>query len=731
MNNLNIKPGATEEEKARAYANYFGLPFVRLKDQKIDPEVLLMIPEAVARQYHLIVYEKTSEEPATLKIAVSDPERLRKKAPEVLSQLKKEKGVNFELAIITPSDFDYAIGLYKKEKEEEREKEEREEKTEEKQLKPLIQTSGLPPINLRALKIPYKVLNKFPREVAAKYKMICFEAPEDKNSIKVALVNPEDPQAKEILHFIQERNNLEIEKYQTSEVDLNWALRLYGEKPRVELAKLPEELKEEPRPRREVKTGPLPIKALKKEKAEKEGEPVLAEKAPEIKAEEVKTEAEKEEGKEAPAIIPVGLAEQAEEKNLNTMLPRGVRHTEDLTKIIKTGFIPKIVAAIIWLAVKSEASDIHLEATTKDLRLRYRVDGILKDIVRMPLNLHPAIVSRIKILARLKIDEQRIPQDGRFEVLVDKREIDLRVSSLPTVYGEKVAMRILDKSTGIYTLEKLGLSGENLKRVKENIKKPYGIILATGPTGSGKSTTLYAILGEISTAGVNIITLEDPVEYEIEGINQCQIKPKIGFGFAEGLRSVVRQDPNIIMVGEIRDSETANLATHAALTGHLVLSTLHTNDAAGALPRLINMGVEPFLITSSINAIIAQRLIRKICPHCKKEKKLPEAIIDEVKKEIDKSHNNELAEYKDKLLKFYEGKGCSECGQDGYKGRTGLYEVLVMSEKIEDLAVRKMPASELEEQAIEEGMITMKQDGFLKALEGLTTIDEVLRVSST
>jgi type IV pilus assembly protein PilB len=309
--------------------------------------------------------------------------------------------------------------------------------------------------------------------------------------------------------------------------------------------------------------------------------------------------------------------------------------------------------------------------------------------------------------------------------------VDLRISTLPTVHGEKIVMRILDKSSAILNLSKLGFTGLNLKRIEDNIHKPYGIILATGPTGSGKSTTLYAILGEISLPGVNVVTLEDPVEYEIPGINQCQIRPKIGFGFADGLRSILRQDPNIIMVGEIRDSETASLATHAALTGHLVLSTLHTNDAAGALPRLINMGVEPFLITSSINVIVAQRLVRRICDKCKQPKNIRETVLAGLKKEIDNSTNPELAIYKNKPLKFYEGKGCAECNGKGFKGRLGIYEVMTMSDKIEELVVKKMPSSSIQEEAVKEGMITMKQDGLIKSLQGLTTIDEVLRVTTS
>jgi len=341
----------------------------------------------------------------------------------------------------------------------------------------------------------------------------------------------------------------------------------------------------------------------------------------------------------------------------------------------------------------------------------------------LPLEIQPAIISRIKILSKLKIDEQRIPQDGRFDVTTHGHEIDLRVSTLPTVRGEKGALRILDKTQNIYSYNELGIAGRNLKVLEDNIKKPYGVILATGPTGCGKSTTLYSILQEVSSPEVNVITLEDPVEYEIPGINQCQVKPKIGFSFAEGLRSVLRQDPNIIMVGEIRDAETAGMATHAALTGHLVLTTLHTNDAAGALPRLINMGIEPFLITSSINVIIGQRLVRKICPKCKKEAKLPEALLSQISKELSKFNLP-------KPYKFYEGLGCDECNQ-GYSGRIGIFEVLAMSDKIEEVAIKRRPASEILEAAIDEGMVTMKQDGLIKATKGVTTVSEVLRVTTS
>jgi type IV pilus assembly protein PilB len=385
---------------------------------------------------------------------------------------------------------------------------------------------------------------------------------------------------------------------------------------------------------------------------------------------------------------------------------------------------------LVDYALNLRASDIHVDPGAKNLRIRFRVDGILQDIAILPLKLHAPMVSRIKILSKMKIDETRIPQDGRFDLGFKEREVDVRVSCLPTVHGEKVVMRILDKSQDILSLEDLGMMGRAFDLTIEAVGKPYGIILSTGPTGSGKSTTLYAILNRISSPSVNIITLEDPVEYEIAGVNQCQVKPAIGFTFADGLRSVLRQDPNVVMVGEIRDGETAGMATQAALTGHLVLSTLHTNDSAGALPRLTNMGIEPFLITSSINLIIAQRLVRRICPDCRMESKMPESLIAEIKDEISKipkSNSKDLARAQ-KPLKFYHGAGCPKCSK-GYKGRVGIYEVIRMTEKIEELVVGHHPASDIKAAAIADGMITMKQDGILKAMDGLTTLDEVFQAT--
>ncbi len=427
-----------------------------------------------------------------------------------------------------------------------------------------------------------------------------------------------------------------------------------------------------------------------------------------------------------------GSVSQLDSKNLGAWLDSEVKTEQDLTKFANESSVPKIVAAVIDFALNNHSSDIHVEPEAKMLRIRCRVDGILRDILKLPISLHPAFVSRIKIMSKLKIDESRIPQDGRFDTVFDEREVDVRVSTLPTVHGEKIVMRILDKSQGILSLEDLGMIGSAFDKTVAAIAKPYGIILSTGPTGSGKSTTLYAILNRLSMPGVNIVTLEDPVEYEITGINQCQIKPDIGFTFASGLRSILRQDPNIIMVGEVRDAETAGMAVHAALTGHLVLSTLHTNDTAGALPRLMDMGVEPFLITSSINLVVAQRLIRRICPKCKEEYKVPDRLIQQVKEELAKIP---AANAKDRArvpatLKLWHGKGCAECNQ-GFKGRVGIYEAMTMTPEIEELATTKRPANEIKEASIKAGMITMKQDGLLKAVAGETTIDEVYQAVIT
>lgn len=378
--------------------------------------------------------------------------------------------------------------------------------------------------------------------------------------------------------------------------------------------------------------------------------------------------------------------------------------------------IVKLVNLIIAQAVKERASDIHIEPEEGLVRVRFRVDGIMREVYTQPKRLQGAIISRIKIMANLDIAERRLPQDGRIQIAVEGRQIDLRVSTLPTVYGENVVMRILDKSNLRVNLSDLGF-GDMEPRVRAMLSRPNGLILVTGPTGSGKTTTLYSALNEVSKMDVNTITLEDPVEYRLPLIRQAQVNVKAGFTFASGLRSILRQDPDIVMVGEIRDAETAKIAVEAAMTGHLVLSTLHTNDAPSALPRLIDMGVEPFLVASATAGVMAQRLVRKICPNCKVEYDPPDSVL----KAIGLSG---------KRAKLYKGEGCRACSNTGYKGRMGVYEVMVVNEEIRQLVVEEASADRIREAAMRAGMRTLRQDGILKALEGHTTVEEVFRVTA-
>lgn len=389
----------------------------------------------------------------------------------------------------------------------------------------------------------------------------------------------------------------------------------------------------------------------------------------------------------------------------------------------------KIVSSLIKRAVHDRASDIHIEPAETEVIVRFRVDGVLRKVVSLPKDVQAAVVSRIKILTNMKIDETRLPQDGRFQIKIDRGEVDFRVSVFPTVNGEKVVMRILDKSKGILTLDQLGLRGRAYKILSENIHKAHGMILVTGPTGSGKTTTLYAVLDQLKDVSVNIITMEDPVEYRLPGVNQGQVNAEIGFSFATGLRSILRQDPNVVMIGEIRDRETATMAVQAALTGHIVLSTLHTNDAAGAIPRLIDMGIEPFLITSSLNVAVAQRLCRTICENCKEKFNLPPEGLSDVKKELAKLPPEEAKGIRGKDWVFFSGRGCEECNQTGYKGRIGIFEIIPMIEKIKELALSRTGSPVIAAEAIKEGMVTLKQDGLLKALDGITTLEEVWRVT--
>lgn len=402
-----------------------------------------------------------------------------------------------------------------------------------------------------------------------------------------------------------------------------------------------------------------------------------------------------------------------------------------LSDAILAGNIPQLVMACISYAIDLRSSDIHIEPQKTTVRMRYRVDGVLRPIVEYPLNIHPAVVSRIKIMSNLKIDEQRIPQDGRAQVTTeDNREMDLRVSTLPTVNGEKVVMRIQDESRKIPTLEDLGIEGISLNYLKESLAMPNGIILTSGPTGSGKTTTMYSALHILNKSEVNILTIEDPVEIQMDGLNQSQVHADINYTFANGLRTALRQDPNVIMVGEIRDRETIDIAIEASLTGHLVLSTIHTNSAVETLTRIDNMGVPPFLMTATINTIIAQRLVRRVCPNCKEVITIDPATLTMVKQAMSMlSKDAELDSQLAQNLTFYHGKGCEACENVGYKGRVGLYEVLRMSNDIRRLVLNRAPAMDVEKAAITHGMISLEQAGILKALRGETTLEEVYRVA--
>lgn len=395
--------------------------------------------------------------------------------------------------------------------------------------------------------------------------------------------------------------------------------------------------------------------------------------------------------------------------------------------------VTKLLSVIIKHAIEGKASDIHVEPMGKEYRVRYRVDGILHSSLVIPKGVGRAVVSRIKILSNLKIDEKRKPQDGRFKIVENGKRVDFRVSTLPITEGEKIVLRLLDTNNKVIDLKSMGLMGKGNEILVRNIKEPFGIILMTGPTGSGKSTTLYACLDILNKEERNIITLEDPVEYTIAGINQSQINPEIGYTFASGLRSILRQDPNVIMVGEIRDGETAELTIHAALTGHLVLSTLHTNSSIGSIPRLVDMGIESFLIASSLRVVGAQRLVRRICNECKQEKNIPPRVLEFIKSQIANLPTEEIEKYELDIsdgIHMYEGKGCEECGNSGYRGRVAIFEALEVDDELKEIiAERNGNEADIQRYAEKKGMITMKQDGVLKVLKGLTTLSEVERVT--
>lgn len=419
-----------------------------------------------------------------------------------------------------------------------------------------------------------------------------------------------------------------------------------------------------------------------------------------------------------------------------------VSDKEDLEKVAQDLPIIKIVDTLLKHAILQSASDIHIEPDENEVRVRYRIDGILHNTMVLPMQILPGVVARIKVLSNLKLDEHRIPQDGRFKIEDEDKKISFRVSTIPVFKGEKIVMRILEESSKGLTLEKMGLWGDSLEIVHRAIKKPNGMILVTGPTGSGKTTTLYTAMDILNTPEVNISTVEDPIEYQMPRINQTQVNPKVGMTFAIGLRALLRQDPNIIMVGEIRDKETIQIALNAAMTGHLVLSTLHTNSAAAAIPRMIDMQAEKFLIASTVIAIVAQRLVRKICPDCRKEYKLTKEQVEDLEKNVNlveiseaikNSKSGEVKNIKNfsqiKDAVFFKGTGCEHCGNEGYKGRIGIFEVLEVTEEIQKAITASATTSEVEKIAKKQGMHNMMLDGIIKSLWGITTLEEVLRVT--
>lgn len=529
-------------------------------------------------------------------------------------------------------------------------------------IKAQAEALGVPFVESVPQNIHRDVLTLIPEDSARKYSMIPFER--KGTTLSVAMVNPQDFEALNVLRFLAEKERLGIEVYLISEKLFNEIAKNY--------------------------TGT---------------EKVLKEAIQSLKEEEIDIAARKE-------LVTKSAADQ---------------------DIFQDAPIAKLVEVVVKHALDSRASDIHVEPIEGAYRVRYRVDGLLRADLVFPKEVGRAVISRIKILANLKIDENRKPQDGRFRFESKDEIVDLRVSSLPVMEGEKIVMRVLEKNAGVGNLDNLGLWGRNRKVLETKIREPFGIILITGPTGSGKSTSLYAFLQILNKEDRNIITLEDPIEYFMEGINQSQVRPEIGYTFAAGLRSILRQDPNVIMVGEIRDGETAELAIHAALTGHLVLSTLHTNDAVGAITRLVDMGIEPFLLASSLQAVAAQRLVRRICEHCKIEMPLTETqykIVAEYFADIVESEVVSYGLKKGQKIVAFQGKGCEKCGLTGYKGRIALYETVAVDEVMRTvISDKEGNESAVKQAANDQKMLTMKQDGILKVLKGITTLSEVERVT--
>jgi len=515
-----------------------------------------------------------------------------------------------------------------------------------------------PYIDLTGFPVSADALQLIPENVCQKERIVCFL--EIGDQIRLAAVNPGNPEIEKIKQSLEESHNVKVEVYITSERSLKKALDFYAKLPKIK-----------------------------------------------------------------PLVKGVEVAEEELEK-FKAVATDFRLLNEQVQKVTITELVTLVIAA----AVQSGSSDIHIEAEEKDVKVRLRVDGILHDAASITKENWPKVISRIKLLAGLKLNISDKPQDGRFTITLTKEKIDVRVSCVPTTWGESVVMRLLKSSTASLKFEDLGLQGKAQEELKFQIERPNGMIVTTGPTGSGKTTTLYAVLNKLNKEGVKIITLEDPVEYKLEGINQSQIDHSKGYSFADGLRSVLRQDPDIVMVGEMRDFETADTAINAALTGHLVISTIHTNSAAGAVPRFLAMGVKQFLLAPAMNAVMGQRLVRRVCPQCKSEVQLEPEKLERVKKvlsEIPEGHPD-----KPDLSKavFYEGRGCDACHGIGYKGRVGIYEIMIVTPEIKKMILETAVSEyDMRQAAIKNGMITVVQDGLLKALQGITSVDEVFRVS--
>ena len=538
---------------------------------------------------------------------------------------------------------------------------------------------GIPSVNLDLFKIDASVLSLIPQEVAQKHSVLPLSRVGA--TLTLAMVDPTNVFAMDDVKFM---TGLNVEPVVVAEGSVQQAIaQYYGTSREIELASTPAE--------------EAAIEALKNSN----GSGGITH-ADLVSLDSIDFETNKTED--------VEVLEDNEEIDLATLS----RMSEDAPVV-------RLVNVLLVDALRRGASDIHVEPYEKELRIRFRIDGVLYDVMHPPLKLRDALISRVKIMAKLDISEKRLPQDGRIKIKVKidsrSRELDFRVSTLPTLFGEKVVLRLLDKQNLMLDMTKLGFEPESLTKFKRNIAKPYGMVLVTGPTGSGKTNTLYSALQSLNTVETNIMTAEDPVEFNLPGINQVQMKEQIGLNFAAALRSFLRQDPNIVLVGEIRDFETAEIAIKAALTGHLVLSTLHTNDAPSTISRLMNMGIEPFLVATSVNLIQAQRLIRRICRDCKQEHQTPPEALMEVGFSAEEA----------KTIKTYKGKGCSTCNNTGYKGRIGLYEVMEITDEIRELILIGASALELRKKAIDDGMITLRESGLHKIRSGVTTPEEVVR----